>query len=714
MRILSVKLENFCQHRSLEFQLAPGLNAIVGGNGSGKSNALKAIYGALTNDFSRNEGQKDKNICQLAGPKERSSIFVSFEHQGAEYQLTRNLRPNTQKFQVPGEMEITRDTLVNQRVSQIVGVTGEILDNYIFVDQWAIFDFLTATEAKRAQAFQRLFGTTDAEKSWAAVGEVLSRTEVPQVLADIDGQRLALSQAEARVAQIEQDLAQYADLPERPDPNSSDRAAVRGAHRRVQLDADILRSEQMIARWNVDLVAAKREQAAFQSDRDSLRLGAEGIRSNVEAARAALANWNTLKTVQSARARVELQLERARSEAVLQVRPAKCGLYVSDLDAAFHERHAFLKGEIGRAEAFVKSFDPASGCAECPTCFTPATNLWPAVAEAQSVLPGLKSELAEMDSRLEYSARIDREEREYLNWHNAWKPRVAALERQLAELHVINRPEHTEEALNAIVAESRELEVALREVEAELESINQSVAVTQGKISGEQGHLNAYLAERQALRLYSPEDLAEIEQRIAQQTVAFQTRAQLRGELQAEQRHRQGFESSIRALEVQKAEAERTHRWVQHLGDVRAVLHRESLPRIVAQHYLRELQVDTNSFLDTFEAPFRVEADDKLSFKALYHDGREQPAGRLSGGEKVVLALAFRLSVNSMFAQDVGLLCLDEPTVGLDEHNLGCLQTALERLKELSRSRGLQVILVTHERSLGHLFDKVIDLSMTA
>jgi DNA repair exonuclease SbcCD ATPase subunit len=140
------------------------------------------------------------------------------------------------------------------------------------------------------------------------------------------------------------------------------------------------------------------------------------------------------------------------------------------------------------------------------------------------------------------------------------------------------------------------------------------------------------------------------------------------------------------------------------------VLHRDNLPRAVARDHLRALTADTNAVLGDFLAPFRVEAEDDLSFRADFHDGRSQPAGRLSGGEKVVLAVGFRLSVNSVFAQDVGLLCLDEPTVGLDEHNLGCLRTALGRLRDLSRARGLQVILVTHERSLMPLFDKVIDL----
>ena len=68
-------------------------------------------------------------------------------------------------------------------------------------------------------------------------------------------------------------------------------------------------------------------------------------------------------------------------------------------------------------------------------------------------------------------------------------------------------------------------------------------------------------------------------------------------------------------------------------------------------------------------------------------------AGRLSGGEKVLLGISFRVAVNSMFAIDLGLLVLDEPTAGLDKGNLACLHVAFERLRELSRSRGLQIVM---------------------
>ena len=120
---------------------------------------------------------------------------------------------------------------------------------------------------------------------------------------------------------------------------------------------------------------------------------------------------------------------------------------------------------------------------------------------------------------------------------------------------------------------------------------------------------------------------------------------------------------------------------------------------------------EVNATLEIFDAPYRVTMDENLGFIATFLDGvRRQPDRRLSVGERIVLAMAFRITVNSTFAGQVGMLVMDEPTAGLDEHNLGCLPQALSRLKELSDERGLQVLMVSHEGRIMSTFDNVITL----
>ena len=50
MRMHSLELSNFCQHPERMITFAPGLNMLIGPNGSGKTNILRALQFALTGD----------------------------------------------------------------------------------------------------------------------------------------------------------------------------------------------------------------------------------------------------------------------------------------------------------------------------------------------------------------------------------------------------------------------------------------------------------------------------------------------------------------------------------------------------------------------------------------------------------------------------------------------------------------------------------------
>ena len=104
-------------------------------------------------------------------------------------------------------------------------------------------------------------------------------------------------------------------------------------------------------------------------------------------------------------------------------------------------------------------------------------------------------------------------------------------------------------------------------------------------------------------------------------------------------------------------------------------MHHDKLPKVVAHNYLEILADDTNELLESFDADFRVSLGEGLNFAATFlrgpYAGAVSPAQRLSEGQKVLLALAFRVAVNSLFAGTAGLLCLDEPTESLDREEPG-------------------------------------------
>jgi exonuclease SbcC len=156
--------------------------------------------------------------------------------------------------------------------------------------------------------------------------------------------------------------------------------------------------------------------------------------------------------------------------------------------------------------------------------------------------------------------------------------------------------------------------------------------------------------------------------------------------------------------------SENARHWVSVLQGARDVLHRGNLPRIVHHNALTRMESGINEILDQFEQPWYVTTADDLSYVAHFRNGTVMPASGLSGGQQVLLALAFRWVLNSLFASQIGMMVLDEPTAGLDERHLDLLEIALQKLGEQARSVGYQVIIITHQLTLERVIDQSIKL----
>ncbi|MDA7958984.1 MAG: hypothetical protein MPI95_07885, partial [Nitrosopumilus sp.] len=91
-------------------------------------------------------------------------------------------------------------------------------------------------------------------------------------------------------------------------------------------------------------------------------------------------------------------------------------------------------------------------------------------------------------------------------------------------------------------------------------------------------------------------------------------------------------------------------------------------------------------------------------------DGIEQDLEYMSGGEKSSIALAYRLTINTMLRRSIdtlrsNLLILDEPTDGFSKTQLAKVRGVLDGLKSQ------QVILVSHDPELEAYADHVFRVS---
>jgi len=185
--------------------------------------------------------------------------------------------------------------------------------------------------------------------------------------------------------------------------------------------------------------------------------------------------------------------------------------------------------------------------------------------------------------------------------------------------------------------------------------------------------------------------------------------AKLDGQLEALRKQASDHEASIQELRNREAGLSKVRATRALMEEARGVLHRDCLPAVAARAFLTSLNQSLAKQLHEFSAEFAARINDDLSFDCIF-DGNVVSARRLSGGQKVTLAIATQFALYDLLAENLGILVLDEPSVYLDTDHIDCLTDLLEKVKTRAVSTGLQVIVVTHEDRLKRVFDKAIEL----
>jgi DNA repair exonuclease SbcCD ATPase subunit len=708
-----LKVQGWCQHRALEVQFGR-LTSLRGPNGAGKTNLLNALVYAFTGD-NRNPGVKDDNISQLITKNAEAGVWVGFTHKGATCELHRGLVPARQHLIVNG-VKYTKNPEVRAQLRKLLGVEDSLLLNYVFVPQWGMFDFISQRSGERAAAFAQLFGTAPAAYLWA---DVLAKPPLPEVRVSVDGQAVqarlhnlrleldvAVGQLTAASVQLEHLQAQAAE-----------RQALLAAYelrglRAPDLDrlTDALQqaTQERASKRTVALAAAEAVQAARQ-ELTAAELTATQARQTLEAWAAhelRVQFWRGVQTEAAAAAQHVGQLQ--------QNVPQPPAEYVHE--AKQKELAAEQVREQTRVEMlqrFINSCDPARGVAACPTCGTSTQHpdLALRLTRAQQALPLRQARLQQLRLQLESSRQFDRTHNHWLALHQAAAERLTRAQQKLVAHPEPPPPATAKQAARQVLQAAERARG--RHAELEARSTAATTAYTRAEMRWDtlqQEHQvltetlaslpEVAVADYQAAR--TARDEAE---RLAREVGAAQERCRQLRLGQAE------CDDLLARYETEYRQFWAVRRVAEQITAARDLLHRDRLPAEVSRYFLEKMRARINQALADFDDPFTVTGVENEQFVIRFADGRVQTAARLSGGEKMVLGLVFRLAVNSMFAGDLGLLCLDEPTAGLTEHNRARLYTALERFKAVTATLGLQVVLVTHDPGLDNVCDRVIELA---
>ncbi len=708
MQIERIKLVNFGPHEEFEFEPSPRLTGIIGPNGSGKSTILSAIEFLVTGVVPT-AGNKLLNVCQLAAAKAPAWVEGVIHHNGRRIEIARGLRGVSSRLLLDGSRTpIVGENAITAELTAVFGGSAALFSDYVFVKQSAITALLNMTKSVRAEAYAQLFGTAGVEKCYSLVDKRLNSLTAPTIAIDIDSARRGLEADRRELAVARNCRAAYDDVKgynRDEDPNHTiviNRHA--WAKAREQRDVAIAEATSIAA----DL--AKYEKLVEESDH-RLELAEVALKTATAEAvlgTAALEAWRLVdqhkRAGDSLDARAAaLEKEHAKNKKPEVPPPGTVELSVKESEI-YHK--------LANDNDFIRKFKAAGEL--CPTCGRPAAELASDVATREAGLVALNAEHAKARAASKLLADYTAAQKAWKIWVAGYKERREAYERDLAA--------HEKAAKTETPAMSRaDAEAAIearKAAQLSYDAVKDKRASRQREVAAKTGELKT--AERQVKVLtetvrktkVSKEDYLAAKDALKATVARVAERNQLTGQIKALKASAERWADAVTAAEEAAKAAEGIQRVRTRLSSIRDVLHRDNLPKRVSAAYLAAIDGDINRRLGRFGTNFTVVPEDDLSYSAVFDDGRRQPAIRLSGGQQVLLSLAFRVSVNAFFAGAIGLLCLDEPTEALDDNNIRCLDTALGELRELSATTGLQCLMVTHAKPLTRLFDKVIELNL--
>jgi DNA repair exonuclease SbcCD ATPase subunit len=713
MRLERLKLKNFCQHRELDWTFPSGIIAITGPNGSGKSNSIKAAYAALTGDFKRNEGVVIDNINKLCLEKDESSIELTFSTSGNVSTIVRSLRPNKRSLVINGGTPITADKDISAAIEGLIGVNSNILSEYIFVDQWQMFEVFTASKSERMSALQSLYGLGRAEVCYDEISKTISKINIPtpsESVEDLDLQirekRLVLNDFKKSMSSITPEAIDISSLNEQ----------LKSVRQLKSDKSKIIELKDSLSKVTTILKNLATSSESFNVE--GILCGfksADDVSQAIKLQEEYIAAWGSIDDLAKRIDHCQNEIDTLKAKIkLLGPVPSRPLIYYATKGADLE----LFNSMLGLLSSQISCLKELTGKNECPVCKTSG----PVLENATKTLKDSIAKLTPVVDKMREDYTLSREYDTSLANHSEKTSKLTSYMSvhkdsldALKDSWFRKTKERPKTDLDDCMAERSRLHDIRRNYEAALIKQAEDIALL-GFYRGQADSMTEQISKLEAScpEANSLDDYSRVESdllaSIATRNNNRETFIRIEEGIKSYTESIDYLENRRKRISLDLDEARINIDIRNHLETLREVMHKSNLPRKVAVNYLKQTVSKMNNYLEDFHAPFRVYSDDELTFWAKFNDNRSLPASRLSGGEKVLLSLAFRLAVQFGVASSVNLLVLDEPTVGLDDDNIECLETAFNRLRAMSVSSGLQVLVVSHEKAMERMCDHTLSL----
>jgi exonuclease SbcC len=687
MKIEIVQLENIRSHVKSTVPFTHGFNCLVGGVGCGKSSVMYAIDFALFGDTIGSRSfeylmREDADWCR---------VMVQFTHNGSTYKLTRGLRRKGKSISQDFEqLKLFEDDklvasmkteAIAEQFNAITGLDKELYREIVWFRQEHLKDLLDAKPRDRQTRLDELFGLSDYEIAWS---------NIAQYQRDYDHE-LGYLQNDADVKSLEKLSNDYNrtseefTLLEMDLENSTQKLAVA----KRALDEANTKLKQLEEK-KLAVEELKRKEARLNANITNMTSALASLSQRIEGKRSIVDNLRQRQS--SLDSQMKVCLSKLEQAGLPVNQPLE---QLGSCLAGFDDKISSLKAEQEATSRSMQTDHKRAGSLaeedKCPLCVQPLTGEY-----KTGLLLRIQQENVEREKIIN-QLRIE--------VANLQKTKAVASEAYSSLQTCVTRSAD----LNARIVEEENNLTNLSNESEEKQKIDSDLRLQLETVQCEIGKFN----------------LSDVEAARTQREQTFKQFYVVESDLRTKENRKKDLayrlddtKERINLAQEKMERMEKIRKTVEVLGAIRDA-YRSIQPKL-RWEFVKVLRNFVQQVLDGLvggETPMlNVVIDETYTPYVKSETGVDREVGNLSGGERTLLAFAYRLGLGQLIMQSrtghgLSMLMLDEPT-----ENLGSEDGSIERLAEaISRFKAIeQIIAVTHSEAFAAKADHVITLEKEA
>ena len=705
-----IELRNYAQHHELDVEFKGNLIAIIGRNGSGKSNFIGAIQFALTGE------QPPFNKSDLLSWKQEAGwVKLWFKSNGRDCLIQRRIESAGCTLEV-GDEKFTGAKKVAEAMRDVLGLDPDIIKQSVFVRQTQVESCLFTDPRERELNFQRLLGMGDAAKINKQLGDIISGYGQPESFEEAIAEHVAKAdEIRSQISEIEAVAKEIADKLAGMD-EASVSEEVRELSANLRLVENAVSEGKNVMHWQGVLAQFDKDNPGVT---DELPENPEGpILEKIHELSEVIAKCNAAHARNSERASLRMNIAKA-NEYIGKMRDEESiRADLAEIDS-LNQEDAKLKAEEAQAREFLIKAPKGDVCPLCGSKLGEGhsikAELEERLAKAQQGRADIRKRIAEIGpvgkelDNLKYNVNHRDELERQLVGMGPDDPDgdfdTSEIEEEQGRLRIRLSAERVE--YHKAVEKVNELKRIRENCKYAADALANAMKAIPGSENMTPLDLNSIMDDMKA-------DLDAANAKLASIAEVKADKAGIDGQLGQVRKQLADFEGMVERLRNKQKENDVLRDKLAVLNDVREWFNYKNGPRVLTQSVMSALTSSVNSYLDKFGAAFTVQpSEEGMGFLVRFLDGRDMPdqlpdASRLSGGQKIALAVAFRFAVYSIFSNKLGLLSLDEPTAYLDDETIGRFGDLLQRIAQIAKNSSLQILFATHEKSIMSAFDQTI------